>query len=292
MKVTDPAMRRAYAYLEAWVSIVGNIVLALMKLSLGLWVGSISLLADAAHTVSDVLTSFVVIIGFKISTMPADEEHPFGHGRAEFLSTLGIAFLLGFVGFEFAKSSYQRLVEGAQVSGNLFVAAVMVLSSAVKEWMTRFALFLGEKSSAPSLIGDALHHRTDAVASLLVAVAIASAGFGYHKVDAILGLFVSALIIYTAVMLGLESSSSLIGEGPSKDLEMLVIRQALSCPFVQDAHEVKVHDYGDKKAVSLHISVDPGLSVEKSHDVATSVENAVKEHLSADVVVHVEPHED
>lgn len=287
--VSDPEMRSKYAFLEAGVSIVGNLVLAIIKVIFGLAMNSISLLADAVHTASDVLTSIVVILGFKIAQMPADEKHPFGHGRVEFLSTLVIAGLLTYVGVEFGKSSYSRLMTEVPVKGSIAVAIVMVVGALVKEWMTRFALHLGKMANAQALIGDAWHHRTDAIASLLVAVAIVASMHGYHWVDAVLGLAVSALIIYTGIELAISSASSLIGERAPKELENQIRDVVANCSEVRDFHEVMIHDYGGRKSVSLHILVDSGLSLVESHDIATEIEHALKIRIPGDIVVHVEP---
>jgi len=164
----DLQSRAQYAFLEAWVSITVNFVLAALKIVFGLLLDSISLLADAVHTASDVITSVVVLVGFRIAESPADEKHPFGHGRVEFLSSLIIALLLILVGIEFGKSSYERFLNPTPVKGNIAVVIIMVIGAVVKEWMTRFALHLGKKSNIQALVGDAWHHRTDAIASLLV----------------------------------------------------------------------------------------------------------------------------
>ena len=287
--VVDPAVRTQYAYLEAWVSILGNLVLSAIKISLGLFLNSISLLADAAHTAADVLTSVVVLVGFRLAKAPADEKHPFGHGRAEFLSSLVIAVLLMYIGVEFGTTSYQRLVAGTAVKGSIMVAAVMVLGAIIKEWMTRFAVFLGTKTNAQALIGDAWHHRTDAIASALVAVAIFASGYGYHWVDAVLGMAVSALIIYTGVTLALAAASSLIGEQAPETLVNEITETVLGCEGVKGFHKVMVHDYGGQKSVSLHIQVDDDLSLLESHRIASQVEVAVRTRLPVDIVVHVEP---
>ena len=287
--MSDPKLRSQYAFLEAGVSIAGNLVLAVLKVILGLAMNSISLLADAVHTASDVLTSIVVMLGFKIAQMPADEKHPFGHGRVEFLSTLVIAGLLTYVGVEFGKSSYSRLMAGVPVKGSLVVAVVMVVGALAKEWMTRFALHLGKMANAQALIGDAWHHRTDAIASVLVAIAIVASMYGYHWVDAVLGLAVSALIIYTGIELAVSSASSLIGERAPKQLEDQIEDVVGNCSEVKGYHNVMIHDYGGRKSVSLHILVDRDLSLIKSHDIATEIENALRATIPGDIVVHVEP---
>jgi cation diffusion facilitator family transporter len=263
-QVDEPKIRAAYAYLEAIVSIIGNLTLAVVKIVFGLAMNS-------------------------ISEMPADDQHPFGHGRVEFLSTLVIAGLLTYVGIQFGISSYSRFVNKVPVKGSIGVALIMVAGALAKEWMTRFALYLGKKADAQSLIGDAWHHRTDAIASSLVAVAIVASIYGYHWVDAVLGMAVSGLIIYTGIELAMSSCSKLIGEGPSEDLEAKIRDIVESYPQVKGFHNVMVHDYGGRKSISLHILLDDDLSLVESHDLATSVEDALKDAIHGDIVVHVEP---
>jgi cation diffusion facilitator family transporter len=287
--VLDPAIRTQYAYLEAWVSIVGNVALSAVKVAFGLLLNSISLLADAAHTAADVLTSVVVLVGFRLAKAPADEKHPFGHGRAEFLSSLVIAALLVYVGVEFGITSFRRLATGSAVRGNLLVAAVMVAGAIVKEWMTRFASYLGARANAQALIGDAWHHRTDAIASVLVAVAIVASSYGAYWVDAVLGIGVSALILYTGVSLAVAAASSLIGEEAPESVISEITEAVRRCDGVKGFHKVVVHDYGGRKSVSLHIQVSHDLSLMESHRIASAVEEAVRSRLPADIVVHVEP---
>lgn len=287
----DLQSRAQYAFLEAWVSIAVNFVLAALKIVFGLLLDSISLLADAVHTASDVITSVVVLVGFRIAKAPADEKHPFGHGRVEFLSSLIIALLLILVGIEFGKSSYERFLNPTPVKGNIAVVIIMVVGAVIKEWMTRFALHLGKKSNIQALVGDAWHHRTDAIASLLVALAIFLSKYGYYWIDSVLGMGVSGLIVYTGIELGLSSSSSLIGEKASDQLIQTIEKTVLSCSGVKNLHRVLVHDYGSHKSVSLHILVDDDLSLVESHKIATEVEKAVKARIPGDIVVHVEPRE-
>lgn len=289
--VLDPEVRARYAFLEAWVSIYGNTALSVLKILLGFLFNSISLLADAVHTAADVLTSAVVLLGFKMAQTPADEKHPHGHGRVEFLSTLLIAALLVVVGVQFGRSSYVRLVSRTPVKGSYAVAATMVVGAAFKEWMTRFAIFLGEKARSQALVGDAWHHRTDAIASFLVAIAMVSSRYGLYWIDAVLGLGVSALIVFTGAQLAVSSVSSLIGEKAPDELVDCIREAVLSCQGVRGLHQLVVHDYGGRKSISLHVLVSGDLSLIKSHEIATQVERAVKARIPADIVVHVEPEE-
>ena len=288
-RVTNAILRKKYAYLEAWVSIIGNLFLSIVKVFLGLMLNSISLIADAAHTVADVMTSVVVLLGFKISSSPADEKHPYGHGRIEFIASLIISVMLLFVGVEFGKSSYTRFLENTAVKGSYAVAIIMILGAVFKEWMSQFSIELGNRTNASALIADAWHHRTDAIASLLVAFAIVASKFGYYKVDAIFGLGVSALIIYTGIKIANDSISKLIGEAPEGDELKNIEASALSVLGVSTIHKVKVHDYGSYKEISLHIQVDNDLTLIKAHDISEEVERVIEKSTDSKVIVHVEP---
>lgn len=288
-KVTDPTLRKKYAYLEAWVSIIGNFILALLKIFLGLMLNSISLLADAAHTAADVMTSVVVLLGFKISSSPADEKHPYGHGRVEFVASLIISVMLLFVGVEFGKSSYNRLTANTAVKGSYAVALVMVFGAIIKEWMSRFSIELGNRTSSSALIADAWHHRTDGIASILVAVAIVASQFGYYRVDAIFGLLVSALIIYTGISIAIDSTSKIIGEVPEDEALKDIENMALKVSGVSGVHKISIHNYGSYEEISLHVQVDDSFSLVKAHDISEEVERIIEEKTNSRVTVHVEP---
>ncbi len=289
--ISDPEHRKQVAYLEAWFSIAGNFFLAIIKGILGVMVNSISLIADAVHTASDVITSIVVIAGFKLAALPADEEHPHGHGRIEFIATLIISILLAAVGVKFGIDSYNRLIANTPVAGSYFVVVIMLLAGLFKELMSRFSIDLGQRISSSTLIADAWHHRTDAIASVLVAIAILASQFGYYRVDAILGFCVSGLIIWTAIEIFRESSSKIIGENDPYQVEE-VNRLALSIPGVLATHDISIHDYGANKIIILHIEVDKNLSLLRAHDIADEVENRINEKLFASsTTVHVDSFE-
>lgn len=286
---SDPNVRTKYGYLEAWVSIAGNIVIAAINLLLGFSLNSIALIAQSLHTASDVLTSVVVLIGFSAAARPPDERHPYGHGRVESVATLVIAVLLMVVGFEFAGKSIDRVIHGAEVKGNSAVVLVLLLIGSAKEWMARFAIGLGRAIGSPALQADAWHHRSDAIASALVAVSIASASAGYPSADSFLGILVSALILYTGAKLALSSASSLMGENADPGLASRITEVVRSVNGVRGMHGLSVHDYGGVKIASLHIQVDPELNVSESHMIAAAVKYTVLGTASVECVVHVEP---
>jgi len=283
-------VRAKYGYLEAGVSILGNAAMFAVKLVLGIIINSISLIADSFHTFSDTGTSVVVLFGFKISKKAPDSEHPFGHGRAEFVATLIIAVLLIVVGLTFVLESGERIIHVSPVEGRILVAVLMIVFAVVKELMARFSIILGKKIDSSTLVADAWHHRTDAIASVLVAVAIVGARYNYHMLDAIFGIAISVLIIYTGVNLAKDASDRLMGKTPDENVLKNVKDAAKSVGGVRDVHNVVVHDYGVSKVISLHVEVEKGISMEDAHSIATRVEESMKKNINAEVTVHVEPH--
>ncbi len=289
---SDPAVRGRYGALEAWVSIVGNTLMAGVKFALGFWINSLALLADAGHTLSDTLTSVVVLIGFRAARKPGDAKHPHGHGRMESVATLIIATILCAVGLDFLIESIRRLASPSVVLGSWMVVGLLVASALVKEWMARFSKELGARIKSSTLIADAWHHRSDAIASFLVAVAIAGAFLQVTWLDGVFAIGVSVLILYTGIDLILSSASYLIGESPDAASIREVNDAAEAVPGVVSTHDIEFHDYGPHKDVSHHVEVAAGETAAHAHEVATAVEEAVSRRLNVSTVVHVDPLDD
>ncbi len=284
--------RKAIGYLEGWISIIGNIGLFVFKLISGIYLNSISLIADAFHSLSDVLTSGIVILGFKLGDKPPDEKHPFGHGRIEQIATIFIAFILFIVAYDLAKSSIIRIIKPQKVEFNLYVFIVLIISSLFKEWMARFSIFLGERIDSLALTADAWHHRSDAVATILVALGLLTTKLGSYRVDGIVGIIVSILIGWVGVDITKSSSSFLIGQMPDKKLIDLIKRVTSSIPGVLSCHEIFVHDYQNKKVITLHIEVEEDLSAKEAHEIASKVQSSLKREIeNALVIVHIDPTE-
>jgi len=285
-------LRKRIGYLEAWVSIIGNVLLFLLKLLIGIAINSLSLIADAFHSLSDVLTSIVVLVGFKFGEKPADKEHPFGHGRIEIIATLIIAFLLIVVTYDIGKSAILRIISPQKVKFSSIAIIFMIASAGFKEWMASFSIFLGKKINASSLIADAWHHRSDAIASLLVGLGLIFMRFNLYLIDGILALGVAILIGWIAVRLIIISSSTLIGEAPDSELISKISQISLSVPGVINIHDIYVHDYNTNKIISLHVEVNDNLLADVAHEIATTVEEKIKEKTHAyNVTAHIDPKE-
>lgn len=287
-----PAVRMKYGSLEAWISIIGNILMFFAKFGIGILINSIALITDSFHTLSDTATSGVVLLGFKAGTKAPDKEHPFGHGRSEHIATVVIAVILVVVGVNFMYASIDRLVHPQLVQGTIFIALLMIVFGILKELMAWFSMILGKKIDSATLIADAWHHRTDAIATFLVAVAIIGTMYNYVILDAIFGIGISVLIIYTGYKIAATSADALIGKVTDKKTLEFLSSIAVSVKGVKDVHEITVHDYSGVKAVSMHVKVEPNLSTENAHEIADKIEKLITEDrkICAHATVHVEPY--
>lgn len=274
---------------EAWVSMAVNFVLAVVKGFLGAAIGSLALIADAIHTVSDVATSAVVLVGFRISGKPADKEHPFGHGRAEYVATLIIAVMLGVVGFEFIKSAVERLLQPVPITANWPVLVTIVLTIVIKEWLGRFSLALGQLIDSSTLKADAWHHRSDAISSILVLAAVWGSSAGYPALDGIGGVGVGLFLLWSGYKLAREVIDPLLGEPPSPALIQQVRVLCRTQEPVYDAHDIVVHNYGHHSFISLHAEVKDDLSAQDAHDIAEDLSEAIRRELGAYATVHIDP---
>lgn len=280
--------RKKYGYIEGWVSIAGNSLIFSVKLILGLSINSIAIIADSIHTFSDIVTSVVVIFGFKIASKPPDEKHPFGHGRGEFIATLIIAILLIAVGLDLAKDSFSRILNPPTVKGSFLAIFIILATAVLKEIMAIFSFKLGRLIDSDVLHVDAWHHRSDALTSVVVAIGILATIYGYFRFDAIAGFLVSLVLIVIGIMYVKRASSSLLGEAPKKTLKQKIKALAENIAGVKGVHDILVHDYGEIRSISLHIEVDRNLSLNDAHKIADDVEDKVYQETKSKTVVHVD----
>ena len=289
--VDNVRVRARYGSLEAWTSIVVNILLFGVKLALGLTVKSVAIVADAVHTLSDCGTSVIILIGFGIAKRPGDREHPFGHGRMESIATLVVGVLLIVTGFEVLKSSAERIVHPEMVTARIDWLVVGVLSGAIllKEVLARFARQLGLMVKSKTLEADFRHHRSDVFSTVLVLVAIACGRLGLSYADGVAGVAVAIIVMYCGYMILRDATSGLLGERPSPEFLAQIEKTALLVQGVRGVHDVIVHRYGQINLVSLHIEVLDTASAGELHNVSERVEEAVSGRLGGSAVVHIDP---
>ena len=274
---------------QGWISVLVNSILFIFKLVIGVMVGAVSVIADAVHTLSDVVSSIVVIWGFKQAEKPADVEHPYGHGRAEYIATLIIAILLCVAGIEFIEASIDRIQNPEQVVAEWWMILTLMVTIILKEITARYAEFLSIKIASGTLHADAWHHRTDALSSLLVVGALIAGKYGYPSSDGWAGLGVALFLIYTGFIIAKDAVDDLIGKPPTSE-EVEVIRQiVMSVDGVLGAHDIIVHSYGHDKFASVHVEIDADETTAVAHDISEEVEDKLEKAIGVEPTVHLDP---
>ena len=288
-KESSKTYRNEIGIFQGWVSTAVNTLLFIFKLFVGIITGAVSLIADAVHTLSDVVTSLIVIWGFKQSKKPADIGHPYGHGRAEYIATLIISVLLCVAGIEFIETAIDRIKNPILIVSDWWMIAILGLTVVIKEITARYAKFLSSKIASGLLHADAWHHRTDAVSSILVLIALIAGNFGYSSIDGWAGLFVALILIYTGFDIARDSVDDLIGKPPDV-AELDTIRDiALSVPGALGVHDISVHSYGLDKFVSIHAEINAKKTAAEAHDISEEIESKLGKAMGVEPTVHLDP---
>lgn len=287
---TDPVVRAKYGFLESAIGLIGNSSLFVSKLVLGLLISSIALFGDSLNHLTDIGISLVIFFGFRLARKEADMEHPYGHSRAEQILSIAVASLVIAMGAAILMSSAQNLM-GPTVNSRPIISLFILGFAGVKELMARFAFRIGERIESRALIVDGWNHRFDAILSVILAAGIylTTLGEGLRIIDPLLGIVVALVIVYTGIKLVKESGDELLGKSPSPEVVEKVVEVAKTIEGVRDAHEIRVHDYGTKKVMSLHIAVEESITVKDAHLIATEVEDTIRQTLGMEPTVHVEP---
>lgn len=276
-------------YLEGIVSIVINAVLFVLKFWAGVVSGSIALTADAWHTLSDSISSIVVIIGVKLSSKKADKDHPFGHGRWEQIAALFIAFFLAIIAFDFLKNSIERFIDHQATTFGTLAIVVTIISIIFKEVLAQYAFYIGRKTKNVSIKADGWHHRTDALSSVVVLVGIFFSKY-YWWIDSILGVIISLILFYATYEIAKEAIIKLLGEKPTPEL-IDKINTSVGNLYGKELHlhHFHIHNYISNQELTFHMKLEGEISISKGHQIATEIENLILEEYGITATIHVEP---
>lgn len=287
---TDPTVRSAIGKLSGLVGIACNLLLFICKLLIGTLSGSVSITADAMNNLSDAASSIVTLIGFKLAGQPADEEHPYGHARFEYLSGLAVAALVIVIGFELAKGSVKKIFAPSSVEFSWVLVAVLVLSIGVKLWMCLFNRKLGKLIDSKALSATSADSRNDCVATAAILLAaLIEKWRGWH-IDGFMGLGVSAFILYSGAVLAKETISPLLGESASPELQALIVDYVSAHPKVLGYHDLMVHDYGPgQRFASLHVEMDRNEDPLVCHEIIDDMERECLQSHNIHLVIHYDP---
>ena len=286
----NPKVRSAVGSLSGTVGICCNILLFLGKLIAGTLAGSVSITADALNNLSDASGSIVTLIGFKVADKPADEHHPYGHARAEYLSGLAVAVLILFIGFELVKSSVDKIFHPAAVEFSAVTAAVLVASIAAKLWMCLFNRKLGKLIDSTALMATSTDSRNDCVATSAVLLAAVIEQFLDLRVDGYIGLGVAAFILYSGFQLAKDTVSPLLGESADPELRQKIVDYIEAHPKVLGYHDLMVHDYGPgQRFASLHVEMDCREDPLDCHEIIDDMERECLRSHNVHLVIHYDP---
>ena len=270
------------------VAISGNILLTIFNFVVGILSGSTALVAEAAHTLSDVITSIITAIGFRIGLKPPDSEHPYGHGRAEPLVGLVIVVFLVFIAYEIISEAYSKLLLMGSLAPPDWTAALMaIIGIAVNITMTRYMMNVGKKINSPAIIADAQHQKVDVFSCAAIVVGVAGSNMGLLILDPLVAVLIAVLVLKIAFDVGKENINNLMGKVPSTDLIVEITKAGTSVKGVKGMHDIKVNYMGPNASVDLHITVDPELSLRNAHKIAHQVEKSVIDRVDIVSIVYV-----
>jgi len=289
-KTHDPAVRAAYGNLASWVGILCNLALCAGKFMVGTLSGSISVAADAVNNLSDASSSVVSLLGFRLGSRPADEEHPYGHARFEYLSGLAVAVMVLVIGLELGKTSLGKILAPTPVTFSWVTVGVLAASILVKLWMALFNRKVGGRIHSGALIATAADSRNDVLTTGAVLTAALISHFARVELDGWMGLAVALFILYSGVGLVKSTIDPLLGLAPDPELVKYIHERVMSYPNVLGTHDLMVHDYGPgRQFASVHVEMAAEGDVMASHDVIDNIERDFLENDGLHVVIHFDP---
>ena len=264
----------------ATVAIVGNCILTVLNITVGILSGSYALVSEGAHTLSDVATSIIAYIGFVIGQKPADEEHPLGHGRAEAISGLIIVIFLAIVAYEIVTGAIDKMIHPELITvPDIYAAIMAALGIIINLRISEYIISIGKQINSPAIVADGKHQKTDIFSSIAVLTGVVVSNMGFPILDPIIGFVIGCLIIKTAYEIGKENIDNIMGKVPSEKLIKEIEKVANESINTNTAHDIKVDYLGAYATVTLHIELDGNMSLNESHKLAHTVQEKIVEEI-------------
>ena len=286
----DSAVRAACGTLSGAVGIGCNLLLFGVKLAAGILTGALSVTADALNNLSDASGSLLTLAGFRLANRPADDQHPYGHARYEYLSGLGVSVLILFIGFELGISSLKRIFHPEDVVFTPLSTAILLLSLGIKLWLSRFNTCLGRAISSDALLAVAADSRNDCAATAAVLLTGLLETFTGLRLDGIVSLGVAGFILFSGWELAKQTISSLLGQREDPALRQKLLDHVRACPAVLGCHDLLVHDYGPgRQYASLHVEMDSREDPLVCHELIHNLEYSCGKELGVRLVIHYDP---
>lgn len=286
----NEAVRQSYGVLGGSVGIFLNILLFIFKLCAGMISASVAIIADALNNLSDALSSIITLIGFKMSGKPADRQHPFGHGRIEYISALLVSIAILLMGFELVRTSFDKIMNAEPIVFTAVSVVILIVSILTKTWMYFFNRKIGKKIASQSMLATAKDSLSDSIATTAVLVGIIISYFTGYTIDGYIGLLVSAFILWTGYQTVRDSLTPLLGEAPEPALVDGIEQFVLSHEGILGIHDLIIHNYGPTRfMLSLHAEISADEDVIKMHDTIDLIEKELQAKYKCDAVIHMDP---
>ena len=286
----DPDVRESYGMLGSIVGIIVNILLSAGKYAIGVMSKSVSITADAINNLADAASCIVTLVSFKMAARKPDKEHPFGHGRIEYIAALAVGFLVELMGYELIKSSIDKIKNPEDVVFSIPAVAVLGISILGKVWLFIFNRTLGKKIQSPAMLAVAKDSLSDTTATFVAAISLIVSIFTDFPIDGYLGIVVSIFILSSGFGILKESVSILLGTPPEKETVDKLISYILSHEEVMGIHDLVIHSYGASRIfASIHAEVSADVDILSAHDTIDNIEKEVKNRFGIELVIHMDP---
>lgn len=288
--IKDAKVRQAYGRVSGMVGIFCNLILFAFKLLAGVMTGAVSIMADAFNNLSDAASSVVTLIGFHMAGKPADLDHPFGHGRIEYLSGLFVSAAILMTGIELLKTSVDKIFHPTALSFSAVSVAILVASILVKLWMSRFNFTLGNKIQSEAMKATATDSLSDCISTAAVLLGVFAAMFTGKNIDGIIGTLVALFVCFAGFNAAKETIQPLLGQAPEPELVENIRKRVMQEDMILGVHDLIVHDYGPgRRMISLHAEISYKEDIMAAHDMIDNIERDLSEQFQCLATIHMDP---
>lgn len=289
-KLEDQRVRTSYGILSSIVGMICNLILFIIKLLVGFFINSISVMADAFNNLSDAASAIISFIGVKLAARPADKEHPFGHGRFEYISALAVAFLILQVGFSLLKTSFNKVLHPENITFNPVLVAILCVSVLIKVWMMLFNRKLGKRINSTVMIATSADSMGDVMVTSATILSAILAGVAGIQIDGYIGLAVSFFVMLAGVKIAQGTLEPLLGQAVDRDIYQKITNLVESYDDILGSHDLILHSYGPThRMATIHAEVPNDINLEKAHETIDRIERDVLRKMDIYLVIHMDP---
>ncbi len=288
--VNDKFVRESYGLLAGVLGIICNLFLFTIKLFIGVFINSIAVISDAFNNLTDLGSTVISIIGVKLSNRPADNEHPYGHGRFEYIASLAVSFIIFAVGFQLLKNSFDKIINPEKLLFSPIAIAILIFSVSVKLWMFSYSKYISKAINSSINKATAYDSLSDVIGTSAVIVATILGNFINYPIDGIVGVGISFLILLTGFSIAKETVNLLLGSSPDPEIVKNINALVINSKYVIGTHELKMHDYGPGRVTaSIHAEVPDNVNLVEVHSVIDELEERIIDELGVSIVIHIDP---